>query len=79
MNLWSHNTKLQSCIKFFSIGLHIKKIFTQVSASTLLKFFTQAKRTGAGATSNGDFYTPGIDAKLERVKPFHLSHINKSS
>ena len=28
---------------------------------------------------HGDFYTPGIDAKLERVKPFYFSHINKSS
>ena len=31
------------------------------------------------AASNGDFYTSGIDAKLERVKPFYLFHINKSS
>ena len=73
MNLWSHNIKLQSCRKFFSIGLHINKLIFGT-----LKNGTPAKRTGAIA-SNGDSCTPGIDAKLERVKPFYLSHINKSS
>ena len=41
MNLWSHNIKLQSCIKFFSIGLHINKPIFGTP-----KNGTQAKRTG---------------------------------
>ena len=56
------------------IIIFLESSFTKIN-TLFFGTLKMAPRPNVSADSNGDFYTPGIDAKLERIKPFiSLSH-----